>query len=326
MRRREFLGILSGAAAWPVVARAQPAVTPVVGLLNAGSFESRVHLIAAFRKGLAEAGYIEGRNVSIEYRSADNQFDRLPFLAAELVRSRVSVLAVPGGIPAALAAKAATDAIPVVFSVGEDPVKLGLVQSLNRPGGNVTGVSYFTNELGPKRLGLLREFAADAANIAVLRNPRSPYAAATREQIQKAGTTLGLALEFADAADADGIDQAFAALASRRNVALLVDPSPLFTSRRTQIVTLAARHGFPAMYTSREFAEAGGLMSYGVSLTDVYRQAGHHAGRILKGEKPSDMPVVQPTKLELVINLTTAKALGLTIPPTLLPRADEVIE
>jgi ABC-type uncharacterized transport system substrate-binding protein len=296
---------------------------PVVGFLHGGSFETRVNLVAAFRLGLSDAGFVEGRNVVIEYHWAQDQLDRLPAMAADLVHRQVAVIAVPDNA-GALAAKAATDAIPIVFQIGADPVKLGLVASLNRPGGNATGVSYFTFELGPKRLELLRELMPAGADIFVLVNPKSPVAEAAVQDLVAAAA--GQELSVLQVSNAQEIKAAFPAMAQKRAPALIIIPDALFTSRRVQLATLAARHAIAACYTSREFAEVGGLMSYGTNLATNWRQVGSYVGRILKGDKPTDLPVVQPTKFELVINLATAQALGIDVPATLLARADEVIE
>ncbi len=300
---------------------------PVIGFLNGASSETFAHLAAAFRQGLSEAGYVEGRNVAIEYRWAEGEYDRLPALAAELVRRQVAVIAAGGGVAAALAAKAATTTIPIVFSGGGgDPVKLGLVASLNRPGGNVTGVSILTAALGAKRLGLLRELLPSATLIAVLINPTNPNSEIQLKDIEEAARTVGQQIFILYASNERDFDAAFAIIVERRAGALVVGADPYFNSRRDQLAGLAARHAIPAMYEQREFAVAGGLASYGTSLTDSFRQVGDYAGRILKGEKPADLPVMQPTRFELVINLKTATALRLTVPPTLLARADEVIE
>jgi putative ABC transport system substrate-binding protein len=323
VKRREFITLLGGAAAsWPLAARAQQPV-PVVGFLHDGSFEPRANLVAAFRLGLSDAGFVDGRNVLIEYRWAQDQFDRLPEMAVDLVHRQVSVIASPENA-GALAAKAATDAIPIVFQIGVDPVKLGLVASLNRPGGNATGVSYFTFELGPKRLGLLRELMPEGADVFVLANPKSPIADAALQDLTAAA--VGQQLSVLHAINAQEINAAFPAIAQKRAPALMIIPDALFTSRRVQLATLAARHAIPAIYTSREFAEVGGLMSYGTNLANNWRQVGIYTGRILKGAKPNDLPVVQPTKFEFVINLATAQVLGVKVPASLLARADEVIE
>jgi putative tryptophan/tyrosine transport system substrate-binding protein len=327
VRRREFITLLGGAAAtWPSVVRTQQPAMPLVGFLHDGSAESRVHLASAFRAGLAETGFIDRRNVVIEYRWAEDQFDRLPALVAEIVQRQAAVIATPGSAAAAVAAKAATSTIPIVFSVGSDPVKLGLVDSLNRPGGNVTGVSYFTQELGPKRLGLLRELMPGGADVFVLANPKAPATHSVINDMQAAASAVGQQLSVLHMSTIQEMIAAFPAMAQRRAPAFVVIADPLFTSRRVQLVLLATRHAVPAVYSSREFADIGGLMSYGTDLPGVYRQVGSYAGRILKGAKPADLPVLQPTKFELVINLAAAKALGLDVPTTLLARADEVIE
>jgi ABC-type uncharacterized transport system substrate-binding protein len=327
MKRREFITLLGGAAtAWPLAARAQQPALPVIGFLHDGSFEPRIHLVAAFARGLSEAGVVDGRDVLIEYHWAQNQSDRLPALAADLVQRQVAVIATPGSPKASLVAKAATRAIPIVFGIGADPVKLGLVASLNRPGGNATGVSYFTHELGPKRLGLLLELMAGSADVVMLANPKNTTTDSAVQDIKAAATEAGRQLSVLLASNNREIDAAFATIVQKRTHGLVINADELFFSRRVQLVTLATRHAIPAIYTSREYAEIGGLMSYGVNVADVYRQVGSYAGRILKGAKPTDLPVVQPTRFEFLINLQTAKALGLEIPPTLLARADEVIE
>jgi putative ABC transport system substrate-binding protein len=327
IRRREFIVTLGGAVATgPLAAWAQQRTMPVVGFLHDGSSEGRAHLAAAFRQGLIEAGYTEGRNVSVEYRWAQDQYDRLPGLVTELIQLYVAVIVTPGSIAASLAAKAATTAIPIVFSVGTDPVKLGLVASLNRPEGNITGISYLTQELGPKRLGLLRDMMPGGADVVVLANPKSPPTDYALQDMQAAAAAVGQPLSVLYASNSQEINAAFLAMVQRHSPALVIVTDPLFTERRVQLVTLAARHAIPAIYTSREFSEVGGLMSYGTNLPEVYRQVGLYAGRILKGDKPADLPVVQPTKFEFVINLATAQAIGVDVPATLLARADEVIE
>jgi putative tryptophan/tyrosine transport system substrate-binding protein len=327
MKRRDFITLLGGAAAWPTVARAQQAAMPVIGFLHPGSPEAFANLVAVFRKGLSETGYVDGQNVTIEYRWAHNDYDRLSGLAADLVRRRVAVIVTPIGAGSALAAKAATTTIPIVFSAGVDPVALGLVASFNRPGGNITGIVGLTAELGAKRLGLLHELLPGAARFAVLVNPKNRSSAeAQTKDVQSAAGTIGRQIEVFTASTNSGIDTAFASLVQKRADALIVSADPMFVDRRVQLATWAARHMLPAVAAGREFAEAGILMSYGASNTDRYRQVGIYTGRILKGEKPADLPVMQSTRFELVINVQTAKVLGLDVPPALLARADEVIE
>jgi len=327
MRRRTFITLLGGAAAaLPLAARAQQAPMPVIGFLRPGSPEPNAHLVTAFRKGLGETGYIEGRNVAIEYRWAHDHNDRLPELAADLVRMRVAVIATPGSTAAAAAAKSATDTIPIVFSGGGDPVETGLVASLNRPGGNVTGVSSMSGELGPKRLGLIQELVPSAARFAVLVNPDNPFTGAYVADLRAAAAAIGRQIEVLTATTSRDIDTAFRMLMEKRADALLVGPDPLFVSRRVQLAALGARHAVPTVYPFRDDAEAGGLMSYGPSNTDLVRQAGIYTGRVLKGEKPADLPILRATRFELIINLQTAKIMGLDVPATLLARADEVIE
>jgi putative tryptophan/tyrosine transport system substrate-binding protein len=328
MRRREFITLLGGAAAaWPIAARAQQQAMPVIGLLHPTSLEAFFDRLRGFRQGLKDIGYVEGENVTIEYRWAEGQYDRLPELAAELVRRRVAVIAATGGPPAAFAAKAATTTIPIVFLVGDDPVKLGLVASLARPGGNVTGINFFAVELAAKRLELLRELVPGVTRIAVLVNPASAeVTASTLRDVETAARAITPQMQIFNVTSSREIDAAFATLVRERVDTVFVSSGSFFADRRVQLVLLATRHAIPAIYPFRDFAEAGGLMSYGASLTDAYRQVGVYVGRILKGAKPADLPVAQSTKFELVINAQAARVLGLTIPPTLLARADEVIE
>jgi putative tryptophan/tyrosine transport system substrate-binding protein len=328
MKRRQFISLLSGAAAaWPVAARAQQPTMPVIGFLHAASPGPFAPHLAAFQHGLGETGYVAGKNVTIEYRWAEGRYDRLPELAVDLVRRQVSVIATPHITPAALAAKAATSSIPVVFGVADDPVKLGLVASLNRPGGNATGVNFYVTELASKRLGLLRELVPRAVRVAVLVNPKNTTVAeSTLKDVEAAGRSMGLSIHVLNAGTIGEIDAAFANLVGERGDALFVAPDGVFNSRRVQLAALAARHAVPTTFAVREYVEAGGLMSYGTSLTEMYRQVGVYTGHILKGAKPAELPVLQSTKFELLINLTTARMLGLTVPPSLLSTADEVIE
>ena len=328
MKRRGFIMLLGGAtaAAWPLAARAQQPAMPVVGLLSSRSPGEATASLAAVRAGLAKGGYVEGQNVAIEYRWAEGHYDRLPALAVELTRRQVAVIVTMGGEPSALAAKAATQSIPIVFNSGSDPVAAGLVASLNRPGRNATGVSMLFVELEPKQLEILNELIPKLAVIAVLVNPTFVFAEKEAKDALEVGRALGKEVHIVTASSEGEIGTAFEDLVKHRAGALLVAPDPFLFDRREHLVALAARHAIPAMYFAREFPEAGGLLSYGTSIAEVYQQVGVYAGRILKGEKPADLPVVQPTKLELVINLKAAKALGLNVPPTLLARADEVIE
>jgi putative ABC transport system substrate-binding protein len=323
MKRRAFIVGL-GAATWSRAAGAQQRV-PVIGFLGTGSPE-RATSLAAFRQGLSEAGYIDGRNVAIEFRWANNELNRLPELATDLVQTGVAAIATPFSTPGALAAKAATTTIPIIFSMGGDPVRLGLVASFSRPGGNVTGVSYLAVELTAKRLGLLHELLLRAERIAVLVNPTSPLADPVTRNAQTAASIIGLQIEVVTARTNDEIDAAFTKLAQKPAGALMVGPDTLFSNRREQLVSLAARHTIPTIYPFRDDAEAGGLTGYGASIREEFRLVGLYTGRILKGERPADMPVMQPTKFEFVINLKTAKALGIEVPPGLIAIADEVIE
>src|SRR6516165_46582 len=323
--RRELPVALGGAAlAWPLAAGAQQPAMAFVGLLSGGQLDDR--LIDAVRQGLKDGGYIEGRNIATKYRSADGRFDRLPGLAAELTADRVGVIIALFSPTAAMAAKAATGAIPIVFAIGADPVDLGLVSSLNRPGGNITGVTFFINTLGAKRLELLHELVPGASLIGFLVNPRNPTTQSQTTDVQTAARKLGIDLLILNASSERDIDAAFAAFIERRVNGVMVGVDALFVSRSDQLVGLAARHAMPAMYYVREFADAGGLISYGASITDAYRMAGSYAGRILKGEQPADLPTQQTVKFELAINLKTANALGITVPQTLMVAADEVIE
>ena len=327
MRRREFITIFGGAAVvWPLAASAQQTAMPVVGFVNFASAKNYTTQLAAFLKGLRETGYVDGQNVAIEYRRADGQNDRLPAMVADLVRRQVAVIAATS-TPAALAAKAATTTIPIVFETGSDPVKLGLAASLNRPGGNVTGVTQTNVAVTPKRLQLLHEVVPTASIVALLVNPAEPaLAETTTKDVQAAARTLGLELHVLNASSEDDFDAVFAKLIELRAGGLVIGPGAFFASQRTQLAALTVRHAVPAIYLYREFAVAGGLMSYGADLGEAYRLAGIYTGRVLKGDKPADLPVQQATKVELYINLKTAKALGLTIPNTLIGRADEVFE
>jgi putative ABC transport system substrate-binding protein len=325
--RRKLLAAFGGAATWPIAARAQQPATPVIGFLHPSPPEPSAERPRAFRQGLKEAGFVEGDNVAIEYRWADNQPNRLPALATELVRRRVAVIAALGGNNPALAAKAASTTIPIVFDVGDDPVKLGLVASIARPGGNLTGINFLTVELAAKRLEVLHELVPGAVRIAVLVDPAGAATAeSTLRDVDAAARTMGLQIHVLYASTSREIEAAFAGFVSERPDALFIGISPFFIERRVQLAQLAARHALPAIYQDRLHAEVGGLISYGASLTDAYRQVGVYAGLILKGAKPADLPVVQSSKFELVINHPTARMLSLEVPPTLLARADEVIE
>jgi putative ABC transport system substrate-binding protein len=326
MRRREFISLLGGAAAWPYSARAQQGTVPVIGFLHTRSQEAYPSY-AAFLKGIEQTGFVEGQSVRIEYRWAAGQYDRLPAMAADLVRRGVNVLVAGGGEPSPRAAKAATSTIPILFVMGSDPVKAGLVESYRRPGGNITGINILTDLLEAKRLGLLHDLLPDATTVGFLWNPR--FASAAQNQMpeaQEAARGLGLTLRALPVSTVDEIDAAFDTIRTERILALAVSADPFLDSNRDKIIGLAARYSVPTIYQFREHAVAGGLMSYGIDLDEVYRQAGLYAGRLLKGEKPADLPVLQPTKFEFVINLNTARAFGISFPPGLLAIADEVIE
>jgi putative ABC transport system substrate-binding protein len=325
VKRRRFITLLGGAAAWPLAAHAQQPM-PVIGFLGSQSAETVADYLRAFRQGLKDAGYVEGETIAVEYRWADGQVDRLPDLVADLARRRVALL-VSGGGPASMAAAQARISIPIIFMVAEDPVRLGLVSSLARPGGNLTGVNFFAAELAAKRLELLRELVPAAARVAVLLNPsETAIAAANARDVETAARAMGLELGILNASTRDEIDAAFEILATDRPDALFISSGPFFSDRRVQLAHLATRHALPAIHASRLYPEVGGLVSYGASIASAYRQAANYVGRILKGSKPADLPVVQSSKFDLVINLHAAKLLGLTVPATLLARADEVIE
>jgi putative ABC transport system substrate-binding protein len=327
MRRRDFITLVGGAAiAWPLPARAQQPAMPVIGFLSAASAAATPQNAAALREGLADAGFVEGKNVAVEFRFADQHLERLPRLAIDLVRRQVAVIVTGGGDVPAMIAKGAISTIPIVFVTGFDPVKSGLVASLNRPGGNVTGATVIAGQLSEKRLELLRDLVPTARHIAVLINQDNPNAETDAPDLEAAARTLGIQLEFLEASDEREVDRAFVSLARLKADALLLDPDPLFTTLRQKIVARAEQQSVPAVYYSRDYTGVGGLVSYGASFAGAYRQAGTYAGRIIKGEKPADLPVVQPAKFELVINLKSAKTLGLTIPGAVLARADEVIE
>jgi putative ABC transport system substrate-binding protein len=327
VKRRQFIAGLGSAAAWPLAARAQQGAIPVIGLVDSGSAEASAGYVVAFRKGLGETGYVESQNVTVEYHWMEGQFDRLPVVMADLVRRRVAVIATPGTTPAALAAKVATATIPIVFAVGDDPVKLGLVASLSRPGGNATGFNNFNTELQAKRLALLHELVPKAVRVAVLLNTANvTVAEATLRAVKEAARVIGLQTDVLNASTSREIDAAFATLARERPDGLFVAPDAFFLSRRVQFAALAARDRIPAAYSLRDFAAVGGLMSYGTDVVDRFRQTGVYAGKILRGAAPADLPVVQSTKFEFVINLQTASALGIEVPETLLATADEVIQ
>jgi putative ABC transport system substrate-binding protein len=329
MRRREFIAFafVGGAAvAWPLAACAQQSTLPVIGFLNSASPQPFANYVSGFRVGLKQTGYIDGQNVTIEFRWAEGHYDRLPEMAANLVRRNVAVLVSSGGPPSVMAAKAATTTIPIVFTIGTDPVRQGFVTSLSRPGGNMTGVNLFTTQMESKRLGLLRALIPGAQLIAVLLNPNLSDSASQLREVQESAAAIGLRIHLLFASNESGIDAAFATAVQLRAGAMQVGSDPFFNSQRDKIIALAARHSIPAIYEWREYALEGGLMSYGTNISDGYRQAGVYAGRILKGEKPGDLPVVQSSRFELVINLKTAKALGIEVPPNLSAEADEIIE
>jgi putative ABC transport system substrate-binding protein len=326
MKRRSFISLLGGAAAWPRAARAEQAPMPVVGYLSVGVASQNRPTLDAFRRMLAEAGYIEGRTLTIEYRFAEGRYDRLPEMAAELARRNVALIVAVGGTAPALAAKAATATTPIVFLVTDDPVALGLVESFAHPGGNATGVNFPQAELGPKQLGLLREIAPSAGRVGLLINPNNTIAEGVKREVVAAASAIGVEIQVVQAGDSSAIEAAVLTLVRNAADALLIGADPFFFSRRVQLATLAARHKLPSIYNAREFADVGGLMSYGASLVEAFRQGGAYAARILKGARPADLPVVRSVTFELVINVATARALGLEVPPLLLARADEVIE
>jgi putative ABC transport system substrate-binding protein len=326
MKRREFVAGIGVAAAWPLVSPAQQPAMPVIGLLDPRSPDDFSYALRAFRQGLKEGGFVEGENVAIEYRFAENQLDRLPALAADLVSRQVAVIVTSGGAPSTFAAKMATATIPIVFGIAQDPVAAGLVASLARPGGHLTGVNFVSAELAAKRLELLRELMPSATRVAVLVNPAGPSPAITLQEVESAARVMGLQIHVLNANTSSEIDIAFATFARERSDILFVGTDPFFTSRRVQMVHLATLHKVAAAYPGRQYPEVGGLMSYGASLPDALRQVGVYTGRILKGAKPADMPVLQSTKFDLVLNAQTARMLGLTVSPSLLARADEVIE
>ena len=328
MRRRELITVLGGAAAWPFAARAQRAAVPVVALFNSASVDSATALnLLAFRNGLEELGFVEGRNVAIEYHFLGGQYDGLSALMTDIIRRRIAVIATPGDAPSAFAAKAATSTIPIVFGVGDDPVRTGLVASLARPGGNVTGMNFFSNEVLPKKFELLHQLLPRAARMAVLINPRNPLVITPQlQKIEEAARSLGSSIEVLNATTGHEIEDAFAQMVAERIEALIVAPDGYFASRRVQFAIQAARHGIALASTNRYYAEVGALMSYGTSLTEMFHQVGAYVGQILKGAKPTDLPVVQPTRFEFIVNMQTARAFGIEVPPTLLALADEIIE
>jgi putative ABC transport system substrate-binding protein len=327
MRRREFIKLVSGAAAWPLAARGQQPAVPVIGFISGSSREMGVERATMFRKGLGETGFLEGQNIAVEYHWLDGRYAELPSLIADLVRRRVAVITVPGNLPGALAAKAATATIPIVFAVTDDPVNLGLVESLARPGGNATGFNFFLSEINAKRLAFLHEFVPSAVRVGVLLNPSNPTTAdSALRELSEAASKLGLQIQVLHASTNGEIEAAFAILARTPADALFAGNDAFFTSRRVQIAILEARHGLPSSHSNRSDVEVGSLMSYGTDVLDIYRLVAVYAGRILKGEKPADLPVMQSSKFELVINLSTARTLGLTVPPGLMAIADEIIE